>query len=94
MDVSVPEGGRTLPDGRDVTEDIHQPDGTGAARRADLDLASFVETWRGKHDSKMGGEYHKPGAPYMEAHSDWKGHTRTSDELSPEVANERTDEDS
>jgi hypothetical protein len=92
MDVSVPEGGRTLPDGRDVTEDIHQPDGTGAARRADLDLASFVEVWRGKQDSKMGGEYHKPGAPYMEAHSDWKGHTRTSDEVSPEVAGESTHE--
>jgi hypothetical protein len=90
--VSIVPGGRTLPDGREVTEDIHEPDGTGAARRADQDLASFVEVWRGKQENKMGGEFHKPGAPFMEAHSDWKGHTRTTAEVSPEMPAERTEE--
>ncbi|MGD0587670.1 MAG: hypothetical protein ABSA63_02620 [Thermoplasmata archaeon] len=93
IDVSVVPGGRTLPDGREVTEDIHEPDGTGAARQADLDLASFVEVWRGKQDSNMGGEYHKPGAPYVDAQFEWKGHTRTADEVSPDEPGERTDED-
>lgn len=92
IDAAVAQGGRTLPDGREVTEDIHEPDGTGAARRADLDLASFVEVWRGKQDSNMGGEYHKPGAPYLDAQSEWKGHPRTSDEVSPDVAGESTHE--
>jgi hypothetical protein len=93
IDAAVAQGGRTLPDGREVTEDIHEPDGTGAARRADLDLASFVEVWRGKQDSTTGGEYHKPGAPYLDAHSEWKGHTRTGAEVSPDVSGEHTNED-
>ncbi|MGD0249681.1 MAG: hypothetical protein ABSB97_02160 [Thermoplasmata archaeon] len=87
-------GGRTLPDGREVTEDIHEPDGTGAARRADLDLASFVKQWRGKKESSLGGEYHKEGAPYLDAHSEWKGHKRTSVEASPPDSGERTNETS
>jgi hypothetical protein len=85
-------GGRTLPDGRAVTEDIHEPEGVAAARRADLDLASFVEVWRGKQDSNTGGEYHKPGAPYLDAQSEWKGHPRTSGEIAPNAASESADE--
>jgi hypothetical protein len=83
IDVTVPSGGRTMPDGREVTEDLHAPDGTGAVRRADQDLASFVEVWRGKQTNKLGGEYHKPGAPYVDARSEWKGHTRTVVEVTP-----------
>jgi hypothetical protein len=91
VDPPVP-GGRTLPDGREVTEDVHKPDGTGAARQADLDLASFVEVWRAKQDSTQGVEYHKEGAPYVDAGSEWKGHKRRSDEASPDAAGEPTDE--
>ncbi|MFZ0891305.1 MAG: hypothetical protein WB778_00395 [Thermoplasmata archaeon] len=88
-------GGRTLPDGREVTEDIHKPDGTGAARRADLDLASFVEVWRNKQestDSSLGTEFHKEGAPYMDAQSEWKGHKRSTEDTSPGVGGEHVDE--
>jgi hypothetical protein len=87
-------GGRTLPDGREVTEDLHAPDGTGAARRADQDLASFVQQWRGKQDSNLGGEYHKEGAPYLDAQSEWKGHKRSSGEAAPPANGERSDEQS
>jgi hypothetical protein len=84
-DAAVAPGGRTLPDGRAVTEDVHEPDATGAARRADQDLASFVEVWRGKQENKMGGEFHKAGAPFLDAHSEWKGHTRTTAEVAPDA---------
>jgi hypothetical protein len=92
--VTVAPGGRTLPDGRVVTEDLHVPDATGSARRADQDLASFVEVWRGKQENKIGGEFHKPGAPYVDAKSEWKGHTRTTDEVAPRAGGKRNHEDS
>jgi hypothetical protein len=31
--------------------------------RSDPDLALFVEEWRRKRDRRVGGEFHKPGAP-------------------------------
>jgi hypothetical protein len=80
------KGGRTLPDGRAVTEDLHEPDASGAARRADLDVASFVEVWRGKKDSSSGGgAYHKEGAPYLDVQSEWKGHKRSAAKALPET---------
>jgi hypothetical protein len=84
-------GGRTLPDGREVTESPVASATTSSARRHDLDLASFVEQWRGKKDSALGGEFHKDGAPFLDARSEWKGHTRRSGETLPHVAKDPTD---
>jgi hypothetical protein len=83
-------GGRTLPDGREVTENPMEPDGNAAARRDDRDLASFVEQWRGKKDSALGGEFHKDGAPFLDARSTWKGHTRRNEEVLPQDGEERS----
>jgi hypothetical protein len=55
-------------EGRSAPGDPRDPG--SAANRADLDLASFVEVWRSKRDRSKGGEYHKPGAPYMDPESD------------------------
>jgi hypothetical protein len=85
--------GLTPPDAREVPEDVPEPDGTGAARRADSDLASFVELWRSKREKSQSGEYHKAGAPYLDARSEWKGHKRRADEALPEKPAERTDEE-
>jgi len=114
----VPPGGRTLPDGRAVTEDLPRaagpavtadpgqadgravtedllkPDPTGAARRDDLDMASFVDVWRHQRDtnSNLGGEYHKEGAPFVDAASEWKGHKRSDEDSPPQVPGESGDE--
>jgi hypothetical protein len=85
-------GGRTLPDGRAVTENPMEPGGTAAAQRHDQDLASFVEQWRGKKASATGGEFHKEGAPFLDAKSTWKGHTRSSEEDVPHAAGAPTPE--
>jgi hypothetical protein len=55
---------------RKAAADVREMEGVGAATRADLDLASFVEVWRSKRESGKGGEYHKPGAPYMDSDSE------------------------
>jgi hypothetical protein len=58
------------PVGQKDTEPVHGSDGTGATRRADLDLASFVNLWRRKRESSVHGEFHKKGAPYVDARPD------------------------
>ena len=84
-------GGRAPPDEPEVTKDVPEVKGTGAARQADLDLASFVELWRRKRGTSAGGEYHKDGAPYMDARSEWNGDKRSSGDSSPDEAGERAD---
>ncbi len=75
-----------------VTANLPETDGTGAAKRADLDLASFVELWRRKRDSSLGSAYHKEGAPYLDAGSEWKGTKRSSEDTPSDGEGGRTDE--
>jgi hypothetical protein len=74
-------------------EDPPESDTVDAAKRADLDLASFVEVWRGKRDSDLGGEYHKEGAPDLDSGSEWNGHTRSGGDGSLDGRGKRTDEE-
>jgi hypothetical protein len=82
---------RVPPDGHDVTEDLREPAAVGAAGRADRDLASFVELWRGKRNSDLGGEYHKEGAPFVDGLGEWNGEKRSVTDAPPRVAAEGTD---
>jgi hypothetical protein len=84
---------KAQPEKREVAEDAQDSERTGAASRADLDLASFVEHWRRKRENNTGGEYHKEGAPYMDAGSEWKGQKRSGGGASPDVAHDHSDEE-
>jgi hypothetical protein len=53
-----------------VTATVHEPAGTRAGRRAELDLASFVNLWKHKRDSSLHGEFHKKGAPDVDARAE------------------------
>jgi hypothetical protein len=77
----------------EVAKEISAPGGAAAARRADLDLASFVDHWRSTRDNNAAAEFHKEGAPYMDAGSYWKGEKRSSDEASPKVPGELTNDE-
>jgi hypothetical protein len=72
---SVPPRGSAARAGPAV-EDTLQPHAPGTASRADTDLASFVDLWRNKRNSSQGSEFHKEGAPYLDAGSEWKGRKR------------------
>jgi hypothetical protein len=78
---------------RGAPDEVHEPSGAGSASRADLDLASFVELWRRKRDTNEGNEYHKAGAPYLDAQSEWKGQKRSSEDASSNQSGERSDEE-
>jgi hypothetical protein len=47
-----------------------EPSDTAAGHRAELDLASFVSQWRRKREHNIHGEFHKEGAPYVDAKPD------------------------
>lgn len=87
------EGERIPAEPGEVAEELHAPEGNGAAQRADMDLASFVQDWRQKRDSNLGGEFHKAGAPYVDGRKEWNGHKRSSDPASPDQASEHSDEE-
>jgi len=75
--------GRSPADRQVAPAGSHGSDPIEMAQRADMDLASFVEQWRRKRDSNLGGEYHKDGAPFMDARSEWLGHKRSRDDVPP-----------
>jgi hypothetical protein len=75
--------------GRDQLE----PEGHGTASRADLDLASFVEHWRATRANDSRGEFHKDGAPYMDAGSEWKGQKEGRGAAPTDPPSARTDEE-
>lgn len=77
----------------EVPKEIHEPVGASAASRADLDLASFVEHWRHTRDNNAAAEFHKEGAPYMDAGSHWKGEKRSSGDALAAVQPERANEE-
>jgi hypothetical protein len=79
------------PEEREGLEGTREPEGSDSARRADLDLASFVLQWRRKRDRNMGAEYHKVGAPFMEGLSDGDGSQRICGDPSPTVPTEGAD---
>ncbi|HLY77192.1 MAG TPA: hypothetical protein VKT21_04855 [Thermoplasmata archaeon] len=88
---SIPAG-PSPPGEPTVTVEVLGPEGTGAAKRADLDLASFVELWRRKRDSSLGSAYHKDGAPYLDAGSEWKGAKRSNEDTPSDEEGGRTDD--
>jgi hypothetical protein len=87
------EGGRPTPAEPENAAASHDPDQAGAARRADLDLASFVDVWRSKRESSLHGEYHKKGAPYADARPEKKGNSRSKDTSAPVGTGEGTDDE-
>ncbi len=89
------KAGTAHPERRKVAdEESRGPDAPGAAERGDLDLASFVKLWRRKRASSLASEYHKEGAPYADGLGEWKGEKRSSEDATPSLAGERTDEGS
>ncbi|MGA8275064.1 MAG: hypothetical protein WB852_02045 [Thermoplasmata archaeon] len=92
-DMITVHGGRVEPEGREDMAVLPDPEGAGAAQRADLDLASFVDLWRRKRDSSLHGEYHKKGAPHVDAQPEGNGRKRTRDDVSPDGNDERTHEE-
>jgi hypothetical protein len=71
----------------------HEPEATGAARRADSDIASFVDLWRHRRESNVGAEYHKEGSPFVDASSDEDNGRRSVGGPSLDVATEHADEE-
>jgi hypothetical protein len=53
---------------------VHAAGGASASRRAEEDLASFVNLWRHKRESRLHGEYHKQGAPQLDVRAEVGGH--------------------
>jgi hypothetical protein len=80
--------GRSEPDLRESSAVLPQPDGAGESRRADLDLASFVDLWRRKREQSIQGEYHKPGAPFVDARPPRKGPRSGRNDGLPDGTNE------
>jgi hypothetical protein len=85
------------PSGRKVIGEYHKdglPEGLVDATDADKsDLDSFAGYWKGQGTKQMHSEYHKHGAPYMEAPSEWDGH-RPRDGRPPDKAGEKDAHDS
>jgi hypothetical protein len=77
---------------RALAEGGHASEAAGAASRADLDLASFVEMWRSKPDQSKTSEFHKEGAPYMDSESAPKTGKKRGAESTPDPAPERAHE--
>jgi hypothetical protein len=65
-ETGAPRSGTASTSGSTALAVVSGPGGVGAARRADLDLASFVNLWRRKRENGLGAEFHKKGAPYVD----------------------------
>ncbi|MHB8351213.1 MAG: hypothetical protein ACYDFT_00720 [Thermoplasmata archaeon] len=68
-----------------------QESGAGARLRADLDMSSFIDSWRSKRASNQGGEFHKPGAPNLDARPEWNGQKRNGAESPPDGVGRHAD---
>jgi hypothetical protein len=60
-------GSRAYPRALEAAGGAIEKEGSAAESRADLDLASFVELWKRKRATSPVLEFHKEGAPHLEA---------------------------
>jgi hypothetical protein len=72
-----------------VLEPAHGAEAAGAAARADNDIAHFVAHWRQTRDKNSSREFHRDGAPYLDAGSSWNGEKRTHPEPTPKQPSRR-----
>ncbi len=75
-------------EGRKVISEYHKQDDL-----LEKDLDAFEEYWKKKGAVDFEGEYHKEGAPYMEAPSYWDGHRPRLGEVPDEAAEEEARKD-
>lgn len=63
------------PEGAEVVAEYHKDEGELSEEEGiERDLDAFEKYWLKKESINLLGEYHKEGAPYMEAPSGWEGH--------------------
>jgi hypothetical protein len=71
--------GGTHPGGVNIEGSLSKLEASGDNRRANQDLASFVDLWRHKREVNQSGEFHKEGAPFMETQPEWTGQKRANE---------------
>jgi hypothetical protein len=76
--------GESPPNGHGHVGAVAEVEGTGSSERADRDLASFFDLWRRKKEHNLHGEFHKTGAPFLDARSPWNGPGRNRGDWSSE----------
>jgi hypothetical protein len=75
------------PEGAEVVAEYHKDEGGLSEEEGiERDLDAFEKYWLKKESINLLGEYHKAGAPYMEAPSGWEGHRPRSSAQSAEAA--------